>query len=226
MNLSDDDQQTSMQQQQISNPGPRTRHTTWPTYPNAGAAPGRAVPYESSPQPGSIPCRAASPPASMMEQSYASGNVFPTPMTRQELYTRFMRCLETVGKTGSRPELEKQLSVLREALLEDVQESFVLKSTCPSGSHSSSPQASKPFRPVVRRSGSVDQHLGTSDAQRVSYTSRLITPPISAGPEDRKSDSPVVPSLVLMSQGTQVPGMLQGISFAGQSGWSPAGISG
>ncbi|RSL43390.1 hypothetical protein CEP54_015100 [Fusarium duplospermum] len=224
MNPSDDYQQTSMQQQQISNPGPRTRYTTWPAYPNAGAAPGRAVPYESSQQPGSISYGAASPPDSMMEQPYASENVFLMPMTQQEFLTRCMRFLEKAVKAWSRPELEKPLSALREALSEDVQESFVLKSMCPSGSHSSSPRASEPLQPVVRRSGSVDQHLSTSDAQRVSYTSQPITPPISTGPVDSESDFPDVPSLVMMSQGTQAPDMLQSMSSADQLGWNPTSI--
>ncbi|KAJ4193059.1 hypothetical protein NW759_016602 [Fusarium solani] len=142
----------------------------------------------------------------------------------REFFTRHMRVLEKVMKAWSIPELEKQFNALREAFSADVQEPFVLKPTFPYGSHSSSPRASEPFRPVSHRSGSVDQHLDTHDAQQVSYTSHPITPPISAGPVDSKSDFPAVPSLVMMSQGTQAPGMLQSMPFTDQLGWNPTSI--
>ncbi|UZP46177.1 hypothetical protein NXS19_013989 [Fusarium pseudograminearum] len=39
---------------------------------------------------------------------------------------------------------------------------------------------------------------------------------------DSKSDSPAVQSLVMMSQGTQGPGMPQSLSMADQPGWNPS----
>ena len=147
----------------------------------------------------------------------------------REFFTRHMRVLETVMEAWSMPELEKQINALREAFSADVRKPFVLKPTFPYGSphpssHSSPPRASEPYRPVIHRSGSIDQHLDTHGAQQVSYTSHPITPPISAGPVDSKSDSPAVQSLVMMSQGTQAPGMPQSMPLTDQPGWNPSRI--
>ncbi|UPK98932.1 hypothetical protein LCI18_009867 [Fusarium solani-melongenae] len=147
----------------------------------------------------------------------------------REFFTRHMRVLEKVVEAWSMPELEKQINALREAFSADVRKPFVLKPTFPYGSphpssHSSPPRASDSYRPVIHRSGSIDQHLDTHGAQQVSYTSHPITPPISAGPMDSKSDSPAVQSLVMMSQGTQAPGMPQSMPLTDQPGWNPSRI--
>lgn len=145
----------------------------------------------------------------------------------REYFTRHMRVLEKVMESWSMPELEKQINALREAFSADVRKPFVLKPSFPYGSphpstHSSPPRGSEPFRPVIHRTGSIDQHLDTHGAQHVSYINHPITPPISAGPMDSKSDSPAVQSLVMMSQGTQGPGMPQSLSMADQPGWNPS----
>jgi hypothetical protein len=145
----------------------------------------------------------------------------------REYFTRHMRVLEKVMESWSMPELEKQINALREAFSADVRKPFVLKPSFPYGSphpstHSSPPRGSEPFRPVIHRTGSIDQHLDTHGAQQVSYINHPITPPISAGPMDSKSDSPAVQSLVMMSQGTQGPGMPQSLSMADQPGWNPS----
>ncbi|RSL81993.1 hypothetical protein CDV31_016976 [Fusarium ambrosium] len=147
----------------------------------------------------------------------------------REFFTRHMRVLEKVMEAWPASELEKPFTALREELSEDARKSFGLKPTFPDGSplpssQSSSLRASEPSRPVIYRSGSVDQRLDTHGAQRVSYTSHPITPPISAGPVDSKSDSPVIQSLVLLSQGTQAPGMPQTMPHADQPGWNPSEI--
>lgn len=76
---SDQYQRLPMQQQQISNLGPGTGYAARLAYPDAGAAPCRAVPYDTSEQPGSISYGAVPPPAPMMKQPFASQDVFPTP---------------------------------------------------------------------------------------------------------------------------------------------------
>ncbi|KAJ3527986.1 hypothetical protein NM208_g10432 [Fusarium decemcellulare] len=145
----------------------------------------------------------------------------------REYFTRHMRVLEKVVEAWSMPELEKQINALREAFSADVRKPFVLKPTFPYGSphpssHSSPPRGTESFRPIIHRTGSMDQHLDTHGAQQVSYASHPITPPISAGPMDSKSDSPAVQSLVMMSQGTQAPGMPQNMSLTDQPGWNPS----
>ncbi|KAL6353999.1 hypothetical protein LRP88_12689 [Fusarium phalaenopsidis] len=148
----------------------------------------------------------------------------------REFFTRHMAVLEKAMEAWCMPELEEPFNALREAFSADVRQPFVLKPMFPDGSpvpssRSSSPPASEPSWPVIHRSGSVDQHLDTRDAQQVSYASHPTTPPISAGPGDSTSDSPVVPSLVLMLQGTQAPGMPQRMPPTNQSEWGSTRIS-
>ncbi|WZH41875.1 Cutinase transcription factor 1 alpha [Fusarium acuminatum] len=138
-----------------------------------------------------------------------------------------LQVLEKVMDAWSMPELDKQINALRDAFSADTRKPFVLKPSFPYGSphpstHSSPPRGSEPFRPNIHRTGSIDQHLDTHGAQQVSYASHPITPPISAGPMDSKSDSPAVQSLVMMSQGSQAPGMPQSMSMTDQPGWNPS----
>ncbi|KAH7261026.1 uncharacterized protein BKA55DRAFT_536032 [Fusarium redolens] len=145
----------------------------------------------------------------------------------REYFTRHMRVLEKVMEAWPMPELEKQINALRDAFSADVRKPFVLKPSFPYGSphpstHSSPPRGNDSFRPVIHRTGSIDQHLDTHGAQQVSYTNHPITPPISAGPLDSKSDSPAVQSLVMMSQGSQAPGMPQSMSLTDQPAWNPS----
>lgn len=126
----------------------------------------------------------------------------------------------------SMPEMEKQINALREAFSADMRKPFVMKPSFPYGSphpssHSSPPQG---YRPTVHRTGSMEHALDTQNAHQVSYTTHPITPPISAGPLDSKSDSPAVQSLVMMSQGTQGPGMAQSLPLPDQPGWNPSRI--
>ncbi|RSL82776.1 hypothetical protein CEP52_016880 [Fusarium oligoseptatum] len=169
MNPSDEYQQTSMQQQQISNLGPVTGYATRPAYPDAGGAPCRAVPYESSQQPGSISYGAVPPPASMMEQPYANQN-------------RSSHANDAAAG-GSATSLAGS----------------ILPGGGPAPGYAPCPTS-------------------------LSYTSYPITLTISAGPVDRKSGSPVVQSPVLMSQGTQAPGMFQRMPFTDQPEWNPSRI--
>lgn len=140
-----------------------------------------------------------------------------------------MRILEKVVEAWAMPELEKQINALREAFSADIRKPFVLKPSFPYGSphlssHSSPPRGNDSYRPVVQRTGSMDQHFDAHGAQHVSYTSHPITPPISTGPVDSQSDSPTLQSLVMMSQGSQAQGMPQSLSLPDQPGWNPSKI--
>ncbi|KAJ6442650.1 C6 finger domain-containingprotein [Purpureocillium lavendulum] len=146
----------------------------------------------------------------------------------REYFTRHMRIMEKVMEAWSMPELQKQVDAVREAFSADVRKPFVLKPSFPYGSphsssHSSPPRGPQGYRPMDR-TGSLDQHLDPHHPT-VSYTSHPITPPISAGPGDSKSDSPAIQSLVMMPQDSQGPDMHHGMPVpTTQSSWNPQRI--
>ncbi|KAI8215729.1 Activator of stress protein 1 [Colletotrichum sp. SAR 10_77] len=147
----------------------------------------------------------------------------------REYFTRHMRVLEKVMSVWPMQDLQKQVDALREAFSADTRKQFVLKPSFPYGSPQSSNHSSPPrgYRPGMARTGSLDHQLDTQNLQhsQVSYTSHPITPPISAGPVDTKSDSPAIQSLVMMAnQGSQAPGMPQTMPLASAPAWNPAKI--
>lgn len=145
------------------------------------------------------------------------------------------------------PEVQKQIDSIREAFSADTRRPFVLKPSFPYGSpHTAnrlSPARSHPgnnnytHRPSVR--GSIDhpqqQTIDTQSAvqhSQVSYSGHPMTPPISAGPVDLKSDSPVAQSLGMIGSATsaaghantsQAPTLMPMVSDGG-SGWNPSRI--
>ncbi len=116
---------------------------------------------------------------------------------------------------------------MREAFSADTRKPFVLKPSFPYGSPQSSTRPSPPgphssFLPVVSRSSPMDHHIDTAVAavsqhSQVSYAVHPISPPISAGPGDSKSDgsSPTPQSLVMMaaSQVSQAGALPQTLSL-------------
>jgi hypothetical protein len=136
--------------------------------------------------------------------------------------------MEKVIEVWQMPELQKQIDAVREAFSADIRKPFVLKPSFPYGSphpsnSSSSPRGQQGYRPTVDRSRLPQQTLDTQSAQQVSYTNHPMTPPISAGPVDSKSDSPLQ-SLVVMPQGNQASGMPANMSIPDQSAWNPSRI--
>lgn len=127
-------------------------------------------------------------------------------------------------------DMQKQVDSVREAFSADTRKPFVLKPSFPYGSPLSSAHPSPPrphFRANITRAPSMDhqQHIDTQVVQQ-HYAAHPITPPISAGPVDNKSNSPGVQSLVMMGsgQGTQAPGMAQTMSLADAPSWNPTRI--
>lgn len=143
------------------------------------------------------------------------------------------------------PDMQKQIDSIREAFSADTRKQFVLKPSFPYGSpqstHRLSPTrtngSSYTHRPSMR--GSIDHpHHQTIDTQgavqhsQVSYPGQHpITPPISAGPVDLKSDSPAAQSLAMMASATSAattqastlqPSMP--MTTDGGSGWNPTRI--
>ncbi|KAH8905965.1 hypothetical protein BR93DRAFT_880166 [Coniochaeta sp. PMI_546] len=134
----------------------------------------------------------------------------------REYFTRHMRILEKCMSAWPMPDMQKQVDAVREAFSADTRKPFVLKPSFPYGSpvstHSSPPR-------------SMDQRLDTQ-VQQHSYGGHPISPPISAGPGDMKTDGSDVQSMVMMtgSQGSQAPALQHGLSLASAPTWNPSRI--
>jgi len=124
------------------------------------------------------------------------------------------------------PDMQQQIDALREAFSADTRKPFVLKPSFPYGSPAATVNNSPPRAGAQYRQGSsIDQQ--TMPQSQVSYTNHPISPPISAGAVDTKSDSPAVQSLVMMATGQRAPQqpMTSGVSMANAAGgWNPSRI--
>ncbi|KAM0288023.1 hypothetical protein ACHAQH_000091 [Verticillium albo-atrum] len=152
----------------------------------------------------------------------------------RDYFARHMRVLERVMSVWPMADLQKPVDAVREAFSADIRKPFVLKPSFPYGSPHSSNQSPSPhvntgYRPSpLSQAGSLEPRLDTQNMHQqhsqVSY-SHPMTPPISAGPLDTRSDSPGVQSLVMMSsQGTQAPGMPPTMPLADAPAWNPQRI--
>jgi hypothetical protein len=145
-----------------------------------------------------------------------------------------MRVLEECMGAWPMADMQKQIDAMREAFSADVRKPFVLKASFPYGSpqsakHSTPPRPSPGFQGGTARIGPMDQHIDTNVSRhsQVSYASHPISPPISAGPADMKSDSsPAAQSLVMMTTGpgSQAPAMSGPIPLAEAPAWNPSRI--
>ncbi|PTB74556.1 hypothetical protein M440DRAFT_1440022 [Trichoderma longibrachiatum ATCC 18648] len=141
----------------------------------------------------------------------------------RQFFTRHMRIMEKVMEAWPMPELQRQIDAVREAFSADVRKPFALKPSFPYGSPHPSHSASPPGYRAAQRAGSMEQALDSSGGQTVSYLSHPISPPISNGPLDSKSDSPSAQSLVMMPQAVG-PGISQNMALPEQPAWNPAKI--
>ena len=142
----------------------------------------------------------------------------------REYFTRHMRVLEKCISSWPMPDMQQQIDALREAFSADTRKPFVLKPSFPYGSPSPTPPRSQSYRqPTLVRQPGLEQH---AQPPQVSYTNHPISPPISAGGVDTKSDSPAVQSLVMMASGQRAPqqSMPSGVPMTDSSGWNPAVI--
>ncbi|KAK2595354.1 hypothetical protein QQS21_006954 [Conoideocrella luteorostrata] len=148
----------------------------------------------------------------------------------REYFQRHMRLMETIMEAWPMPDLQKQVDAIREAFSADIRRPFVLKPSFPYGSphpsnQSNSPRANLAYASSLHGTGSMDHHHLDPTNQHVSYISHPITPPISVGPVDSRSDSPAVQSLVMMPQDGQGPDMQQTMSLGNNPPtWNPARI--
>ncbi|KAJ5552925.1 hypothetical protein N7494_002303 [Penicillium frequentans] len=104
----------------------------------------------------------------------------------REYFTRHMRILERCSTAWPMPEIQAQIDSLRLAFSADTNRSFELKPSFPYGSPSEGYQPSPPmdahYHPHLSQ---VSSHVQS----RVGFNTHPITPPISAGAEDSKSDT-------------------------------------
>jgi hypothetical protein len=133
------------------------------------------------------------------------------------------------------PDMQQQIDALREAFSADVRKPFVLKPSFPYGSpgapvRSTPPRTTPQYSQASLHSTSLDQqNLELHHAQQqhqVSYTNHPhpISPPISVGGVDTKSDSPGAQSMVMMGAGQRAPqqSMPSGVPIADTTGWNPS----
>ncbi|KAK0123171.1 hypothetical protein ONS96_010171 [Cadophora gregata f. sp. sojae] len=148
----------------------------------------------------------------------------------REYFTRHMRILEKCTSSWPMPDMQQQIDALREAFSADTRKPFVLKPSFPYGSPGGSIQSTPPrsnaqYHPhASSQQGLEQQHA----PQQVSYTAHPISPPISAGGVDTKSDSPAVQSLVMMATGQRgpqpQPPISTGVPMSDPSTWNPSRI--
>jgi hypothetical protein len=141
-----------------------------------------------------------------------------------------MRILEKCTSSWPMPDMQQQIDALREAFSADIRKPFVLKPSFPYSSpppHNTSPRGNAQYRQANTQGPSQasleQQHV---PQQQVSYTHHPISPPISAGGVDTKSDSPAVQSLVMMATGQRGPQqpVPTGAPMADPSTWNPSRI--
>lgn len=147
----------------------------------------------------------------------------------REYFTRHMRILEKCMSAWPMPDMQKQVDAVREAFSADTRKPFMLKPSFPYGSpvstHSSPPRSNAGYPANLVRTSSMDQRLDTQ-VQQHSYGAHPISPPISAGPGDMKTDASDVQSMVMMTgnQSSQAPAMQHGLPLAGAPTWNPSRI--
>jgi hypothetical protein len=135
----------------------------------------------------------------------------------RDYFTRHMRILEKVMAAWPMPELQKQIDAVREAFSADLRRPFVLKPSFPYGSpassHSTPPRSSPGYRPMLDQAGP----LGMGQPPQVEYPHQPISPPISTGTLDSKTEQ----ALAMMTTGQGLPGT---ISVSDPPAWNPARI--
>lgn len=140
-----------------------------------------------------------------------------------------MRILERCMSSWPMPDMQQQIDALREAFSADTRKPFVLKPSFPYGSPGAPVHTSPPRLNMNRQTTSIPGQHGlehqSAHQPQVSYINHPISPPISAGGVDTKSDSPAVQSLVMMASGhgQRVP-QQSSVPIAESSAWNPARI--
>ncbi|KAL1961597.1 hypothetical protein VTN77DRAFT_1397 [Rasamsonia byssochlamydoides] len=138
----------------------------------------------------------------------------------RDYFTRHMRILEQCSSAWPLPEIQAQIDSLRLAFSADINRPFELKPTFPYGSPSEQYHPSPPSLDVQYNS-QFSQPPDPSPS-RLGYSAHPITPPISAGAEDSKPDSPQMQTLGMMQQNP--PNHPIGVPLVDENSWDPTRI--
>lgn len=115
-----------------------------------------------------------------------------------------MRILEQCSATWPLPEIQAQIDSLRMAFSADINRPFELRPSFPYGSPSEGFQPSPPpFDPHFN--AQISQAHVPSPNRLGFNTINPITPPISAGAEDSKPDSPQILTMASQAHGLTAP---------------------
>lgn len=119
------------------------------------------------------------------------------------------------------PEIQAQIDSLRLAFSADVSRPFELKSTFPYGSPS---EQYHPSPPLGSHYGSRLNHIPVPSGTHggVGFTAYPITPPISAGTEDLKSDSSQLHHVGIIPH--TVPSHSLDVPLVDEHSWDPTRI--
>ncbi len=146
----------------------------------------------------------------------------------REYFTRHMRVLERCVRAWPMAEMQMQIDAMREAFSADTRKPFVLKASFPYGSPQAATRPS-PLGPNARflpvAQGRVDATV--SQSSHASYATHPISPPISTGPVDGKTDpSPSPQSLAMMAAGqaSQTSAMPGTLALPDGPTWNPSRI--
>lgn len=131
-----------------------------------------------------------------------------------------MRILEQCSSHWPMPEIQAQIDSLRLAFSADINRPFELKPSFPYGSPSDSYQPSPPmdsqYQPQYHS-------VPAPTRNRLGYGAHPITPPISAGTEDSKPDSPHLQSLGMIAD-SQTSNPPLGVPLVDENSWDPTRI--
>ncbi|PKY06917.1 C6 finger domain protein [Aspergillus campestris IBT 28561] len=139
----------------------------------------------------------------------------------REYFARHMRILERCSSAWPMPEIQAQIDSLRLAFSADISRPFELKSTFPYGSPS---EQYHPSPPIGSHYDSRLNHVPISSGTHngVGFTAYPITPPISAGTEDLKSDSSQLQHVGIMPH--PVPSHSLDAPLVDENSWDPTRI--
>lgn len=149
----------------------------------------------------------------------------------RDFFARHMRILEKCLTAWPMPDMQQQIDALREAFSADLTKPFELKATFPYGSprepSQSSPRGSQGSLYNQPHLSTAPIDMSAMDQQSVPhsqmmYSSHPITPPVSAGGVDTKSDS-ATQSLVMMPGQRVQPSMASTVPMV-DPGWNPSRI--
>ncbi|KAJ5476027.1 Transcription factorfungi [Penicillium sp. IBT 31633x] len=135
----------------------------------------------------------------------------------REYFTRHMRILETCSTAWPMPEIQAQIDSLRLAFSADMRRPFELKPSFPYGS------PSEPYQPSPPMDAHYHPHLNHLQS-RMGLQPLPITPPISAGVEDSKSDtSSQIQSLAMVAHQPSTSHPLDA-PLVDETNWDPTRI--